>query len=478
MKHKIIYNNFAPLAADNATVSAEDPSTYQCISELLNEEKRDILNFASFEGQGIDLTDSALSFAEDGDNLGFVSSAISGGSRQLSPAVELIIELSGGIYSAPGITFHFWQHYCSDVTVKWLNGFELISERSFYPSELDFFGENAVDGFNKIIIDFNETETAFQFVKLAGIDLGRTVEITKFYGSINVYTEISPDCSDLPASTCEFEARTEDFTPQEAQELYLYTDDELIGKFSVENAEASGQNRYIFDCSNDVMRMDGAPFPALAQGNYTAEQIAAKIKEASNISVDTGEFSESEISGFIESGKKARLALAMLSFALGCFVASNGKSLKLQKPRNRRNKIIGANKIFGEAKYKPSAPLSALSMTTYSGSFDTVKSELKYSNPSKRANSSVGEKEYKKYSLIGNTENRFEEIKEAGFSQNEVTATIILTDEKVGDILSIETPFNGVVTGVIKAMDITLSTAKTAEITLIERGYAANGGEA
>ena len=59
-----------------------------------------------------------------------------------------------------------------------------------------------------------------------------------------------------------------------------------------------------------------------------------------------------------------------------------------------------------------------------------------------------------------------------------MTATIILTDERVGDIISIETPYNGIITGIIKSMDITLSTAITAEITLIERGYAANGGEA
>ena len=478
MNHKIIYNDFAPLAADNATVPADGSSAYQSGGELLNEDKRDTLNYASFEGRGINLADGSMSFAESEDNLGFVSSAISGANRRFSNAVRLVISLSGGVYPAPGITFHFWQNYCTKVSIKWLNNSELLSEKTFYPTSLDFYGENAVNRFNKVIIDFEETETAFQFVKLSGIDLGRTVEITKFFGAIHVYKEISPDCSDLPGSTCEFEARAEGFSPQEAQELYLYTDGELIGKFSVDTVESSGQNRFNFECSNDVMRLDGAPFSALSQGNYTAAQIAAKIKEASNITVDTGDFSETAVSGFIESGKKARLALAMLSFATGCFVASDGKLLKLLKPRNRRNKLIGSNRIFGEAKYKPSAPFSALTMTTYSGNFDTVKSNHKYSNPAKRANSSVGKKEYDKYSLIGNTENRFEEIKESGFYRNEVTATIIPTDERVGDIISIETPYNGIITGIVKSMDITLPTAITAEITLIERGYAANGGEA
>ena len=80
--------------------------------------------------------------------------------------------------------------------------------------------------------------------------------------------------------------------------------------------------------------------------------------------------------------------------------------------------------------------------------------------------------------MISDLNSRLAELKESGFEFNEVNARIELEDEEPGDILSIETPYNGVVTGIIKSMQINIGHKVTAEITLIERGYAANGGKA
>lgn len=477
--NKIIYNDFAPLAEQNATVPAVGSSDCQSSGELLNEEKRDILNFASFEGQGINLTNSELSFAEDGDNLGFVSSAISGGSRQLSPAVELIIELAGGVYSAPGITFHFWQNYCTKVTVKWLNGSELLSEKTFNPIELDFYGENPVDGFNKVIIKFEETETAFQFVKLAGIDLGQTIEITDFYSDIEIFTEISPDCSDVPAATCDFSAEIPNFSPERAQALYVYRDDKLFGKFIVDNVTPSGKDVFTFECSNDIMRLDGSSFPAISQGTYTAESLAQKIKNASNITVDTVSFGSTRLTGFIEADNSSRFAAAMLSFGTGCFLTGYGsKNLRLIKPTNKRHTVITSDRILGYAEYKKNSAYSKIILCSFSDDFNNMTAQIEYSNSSKKANDINGEKIYNQYSMISDLNGRLAELKESGFEFNEVNARIELENENPGDILSIETPYNGVITGIIKSMQINIGNKITAEITLIERGYAANGGEA
>lgn len=477
--NRVVYNDFAPLADQNATVPAVGSSDCQSGGELLNEEKRNILNFASFESRGIDLTDSALSFAENGDNLGFVSSAISGGSRKLSPAVELIIELSGGVYSAPGITFHFWQHYCSDVTVKWLNNSELLSEKTFYPTSLNFYGENAVDGFNKIIIDFAETETAFQFVKLAGIDLGQTIEITDFYSDIEIFTEISPDCSDVPAATCDFTAEIPDFSPERAQALYVYRNDKLYGKFIVDNVTSSGKDIFNFECSDDNTRLDGSLFPELSQGSCTAAELAEKIKSASNITIDTSSFGSMSLTGFIEADKTSRLAAAMLSFGTGCFLTGYGsKSLRLIKPTNKRQAIISSDRILGYAEYKKNSAYSKIIICSFSDSFNNMIAQREYSNAAQKANDINGEKIYNQYSLISDIDGRIAELKESGFEFNEVNARIELEDEKPGDILSVETPYNGVITGIIKSMQINIGHKVTAEITLIERGYAANGGEA
>ncbi len=478
MKHKIIYNDFAALADKNAVIPAEGSSDYQQSTNLLDEDLRNVINYATFEAQGINLLDNTLYFAQDGDNCGFISAAASNSVRAFNPVISLVISLSNGLYSAPGITLHFWQNYCSDFSVAWYgDNVEIARHDVTNCNTLDYYIEKAVENFNKVIITFKKTETAFQFVKLKGIDLGRTREITKFFGAISVFHEISDDCSDLPAATCDFEATlTEDFSPQSEQEMFLYSDGALVGKFTVDNAEQNGANKYVFECSNDALKLE-ADFPAAPQEEYTAAALAKAITDVTNIDLDVSDFGETALTGFFEKGS-ARQACAMLSFALGCFTSSyKRKNLTFCKPRNRRNKIITAKQILGKAKYKTNSPYSALVLKTFNGSFDNVESELKHSNPTKKANSSVGEKIYEKYSLMSNAEQRFEEIKECGFYRNEITATIILKDEQVGDILSIETPHNGIKTGIIKSMDISYSTAVTAEIVIIERGYAANGGE-
>ena len=476
MKHKVIYNDFAALAEEYATVPAGGSSEYQSGGELLNPDNRSPINFASFEGQGINLLDPSLVFAEAGDSIGYVSDAISTGGKAVN--VQLVINLDNGYYSAPGITFYFHQNYCSEVFVEWRKDNSTVDSATAYPNALTFYFERKVEEFNKIILTFKRTATAFQFVKLAGIDLGKTRDITKFFGAISVFNEISPDCSDLPGATCDFEALlTEDFTPQTEQEMLLYSDDELIGKFIVENATPNGNGRYAFECSDEIMRLDSSPFPELSQGSYTLNELKQKIKTASNINIDVADFSNNILTGFVQKDKSSRYAAAMLAFGVGGILINKDKKLTLCKPRNRRNKVIGSNQIIGFATYKQKSPYTAIALQTFSGDFNSVSSEKVSVNPSRKASDSNGAKLYDKYSLMSNADIRFNELLEMGFHWNEIEADIILKDEKIGDILRIETPFNGIKTGIIKSMDISLSTAATAHIVIIERDFAAEGVE-
>ncbi|MBR2867866.1 MAG: hypothetical protein IKB88_02210 [Clostridia bacterium] len=475
-KNKIIYNDFAALAAEKSTVPAESSSDYQDGGNLLDNDYRSPLNYASFEGQGINLLDPSLVLAEEGDNLGFISEEISNGGK--STNVQLVIDLADGYYSAPGITLYFHQNHCSEIFIEWQKDNSPVDSATTYPSSLSFYFEHKVEEFNKVILTFKKTETPFQFVKLAGIDLGRTRDITSFFGAISVFNEVYPDCSDLPGATCDFEALlTEDFTPQSEQEIFLYSDDELFGKFIVENATPNGNGRYFFECSDEIMKLEGSEFPELSQGSYTVSEIAEEIKKASNIEIDVARFGAMSLTGFIEKEKSSRLAATMLSFGAGVYIINEKKKLTLCKPRNRRNKVINSNQIIGFATYKQKSPCAAVDLQTFSGDFKTISSEKISRNPSKKASDSNTTKFYNKYSLISNVDSRFNELLEMGYHWNEIEADIILKDEKVGDILRIETPFNGVKTGIIKSMDCALSTEATAHIVIIERDYAAEGVE-
>lgn len=481
--NKIVINDFAPLADKFATVPAEGSSDYQSAGDLLNGNARELINYASFTGLGIDLLNPELVFAENDDSIGYASSACSDVSRLLTPSVDIVIDLAEGLYSAPGITFHFWQNYCTEVTVKWYRiseTEELISSKIFYPNGLVFYGENAVENFNRVVISFTKTEIPYQFVKLAGIDLGKIREITDIISNIEIFTEINPDCADVPGATCDFIAKITDFRPQDMQELYVYggKNEKLFGKFIVDRAPSIGKNRYSFECSDEIMKTHTPPYPQKEQSTYTVSELNADIKESSNVDINCGAYGNVELTGFVEKDKTARVAAAMISFALGCFLTGFGsKVLRFIKPNNRPYKIISSSQILGRAEYTQVTPYTQIVLNQYKNEFDEPADSRSATYNGRRATDANKLLLFDKYSLISDIDVMFEQLISSGFRRNEITARIIYNDEAPGDICMIETPYDGLKTGIIKSMAISIGHRITATVKMIERDFISSGGE-
>lgn len=484
--NKVVYNNFAASAEKYATVPAEGSSSYQSGGDLLNEEARELINYASFTGKGINLLDGTLEFAENDDNVGYISKASSNSQRVFSPSVDLVIDLGEGVYSAPGITLHFWQNYCTAFSVRWFQNDIQLMWSSFYPSFseeekaqeiLTFYGEQAVENFNKIIISFDRSELPNQFVKLVGIDLGKQSEITDFHSNINMFFEIDPDGADVPGATCEFVAQIETFEPEEMQVLYVYDKNKCFGKFTVREVMPNGKNRYLIKGVDDTMRLDGTDFPAILQGEYTSDEVAEKIMTVSGLTVDTSQIESKSLYGFIESDKTGRYALAMLCFGLGAFATGYGsKKLTLRIPKERRTKLITADRILGKATYRKISPYTSIILKSFEGDFKTVEETRKVTVANKKASLTLNEKKFDKYSLIGDIDERINELAKTAFLRNEISVYIELADEELGDVLRVETPYNGEKIGIIKSMEISLGHKTMAMLTLIEREFEAGGG--
>lgn len=482
--NKIIYNDFAANAEKNVIVPASGSSDYQKCNELLSENDRVILNYASFEKEGIDLLDETLYLAEENDNIGYISSGISDISKSISNT--LVISLSNGYYSAPGITFYFYKDYCDKMAITWLKDdkeeskIEVdVSPKPTTESKiLEFYYENKVESFNKIKIEFKHTYYPNQFIKLAGIDLGVKREITEFHSNIEIFTEIDIDCADVPGSTCDFAAEIKDFKPSQAQSFYVYGKNKLFGKFYVDNIISLGNNRYSFECSDAIMQLEKSTVLALSQGNYSVSSLVKKIHDSSNLSINANGYADSQLTGFIQEDT-CRYAAAMLSFGTGCFLTGFAeKMLTLKKPCNKRNKIISASQILGRAEYCEKSQYSQIVLKCFSENFDTIKSVNTAVNKNKKSTDSAEHKIFDQYSLIINENNRFNELIESGFGRNEITARIELQDESLGDILTVETPYDGLRIGIIKSMHIILGYNKiTSTLTMIERGFSPKGSD-
>ncbi len=467
--NKIVYHNFAPKAAENAVFSSESDSFEYTVSLI---EESEPVNFASFENIGIDLLDDSLCFAEDTDNVGFVSSQVSSNIQSMQNGGVRLIFTFDKLYSGPGITLHFHKHYCSKVNIEFYRDTECIFSGNFNPDSLDYYCDAPSERYNKVILTFIETEISYQFVKLKSIDFGKIQEINDFFGAISIFEEIKLDCSDLPCDNCDFEAIVpSDITPQVGQHFFVYHGSDCFGKFTTDRLTEDINRRFMFEASDDKIVLGNSPFPFLSRGTYSVDYILGLIYENSDISVDSGGFGLTEVTGFIKSDSNSRYAAAMLSMGSGLFISSarNGK-LRLFKARDRSGYTISADRILGRAEYIKKAPYTSINLYEHVGSDFDNDSATVYTaeNESITANIAVNELNLDKYSLFSDPSARLEEIKALGFERNEIRAEIILKDEQIGDILSIETP-HGVKTGIIESLDISLQGSEvTANAVIIE----------
>lgn len=452
--NKVVYNNFAPRASENASVT-DSTNAFQHTEKFSDE--RTPVNFASFESLGINLLDHSLCFATDNDFSGFISSKLSGNDKTFPDGgIKLVISLSGGLFSGPGITLHFYRHICPDISVAFYNNeVELFSDE-FHPDNFDYFCDAYVDKYNKIIITFISAEIPHQFVKLSGIDFGNTFEITEFFGAINIFEELEPDCTDLPYDTCDFEGMVPDgIIPQVGQSFYVYAKSKPFGKFTIERLTEVVDNRYIFESHDDKATLGNNPFPALARGTRTVDSLLDLIFENSDISVDSGDFGSVQLTGFI-GAKNCRYTAAMMSMGGGFYISSARRTkLQLFKARNRKNTVIPADRILGKAEYIKKAPYTSIVLYAHGASKFDNETAVKHTavDTEKMANVASNELTLDIYSLFSDPKTRLDETAAIGFERNEIEAEIILDDEEIGDILSIETA-QGLKTGILKSLDI------------------------
>ena len=145
----------------------------------------------------------------------------------------------------------------------------------------------------------------------------------------------------------------------------------------------------------------------------------------------------------------------------------DGKKLKLVGFRDNGT-IISGNRIFDLATYEQGDRYTAISLSAFSGSFNSTPTVLTAENPNIKSNDSTNVLTYDKFSLVSNASERFAELCAFGYSRNKVKAKIIVNDERIGDIVKIETPYNGLVRGVITLMDINIFGRAVADVEITE----------
>ncbi len=464
--NKIIYNDFMPNAEQECRAPATGSEEYMQAGKLLSEDDETATSFATLEGRGIELNDYSLVLADEASECCFISSRVSNAQGVFTNPVCLCVSVKDGYGFSNGITFDFHKNYCSELSITAYNGETQVATGVFEPTGLRFYCNLQIEKFTKLCISFQKTQTPYQLVKLERIFLGKQNEITEFFGEIEIFNEIAVDCDDLPGGTCDFQAVFGDTRPLEGQRLLVEHNGEIFGAFSVESVSEVQDGIYLIEAIDDVFMLENIGMGSSVNGTITVSELIERL-EKSGIKIESAIDGATELSGTVTNDGKTtmRELAAMVSFATGRhLLAAREKRLKMTKPREL-NRLIGADSILGRPKYTTKIPYTKIIVQSGDTAVELVNSD-------RRSGQADNELVFDKFKLSAGIAETAAEIAARGWQRNEISATIILQNERVGDVVGIQ--IDGEVKhGIIRSMAIRLrrkSAVADIEITELAEG--------
>ena len=151
----IEYQDISLTAKNDLTVSCSDKQNFSNL-DLLKQTNVEYKKFATLEKDFWILDGTFKNFPDnpENENFGLWSNSMSDENGNFETPIE--IELTFSSYeSAVGLTFNFstlTEDYAKNINMKWYQDDTLLSEKDFELNSAEFFCENSVSNFNKIII--------------------------------------------------------------------------------------------------------------------------------------------------------------------------------------------------------------------------------------------------------------------------------------------------------------------------------------
>ena len=271
------------------------------------------------------LDGSASAFPDDESNdyIGLWSNTLSDKNGDfVSP---LVLTMSAdGYYSSQGITLYFGDNHASAVNIKWYRGDELLSDVDFLPDASEYFCENKIDSYDKIVVTFISSVFPCQRIKLQGIMHGR---VRIFSGRELTDTAVIQECSPISA---ELAINTLDFTLigdedinylfQRKQSLELYNNTDLLGVFFVSEYNRISERFYDVSAEDYIGLLDAVEFTGGIYVDRNAYELLTVIFDGANIPFTIDEALKSKtVTGWLPICS-CREAVRQICFAVGAAV--------------------------------------------------------------------------------------------------------------------------------------------------------------
>ena len=166
------YNLYDTTALEDGIPESTSNAVFADIDLL--KENPDAGVYATLEHNFFVLDGSREEFPDTPDNLAYFSAGQSGDTGEFSQGQSVTVQFTEN-HTSIGITLHFLEEYPLELNIEWYDlGGAKIAEATYYPDSLDYFCENQVEEYGKIVITFAETLPRHN-VKLQYIEYGTMI---------------------------------------------------------------------------------------------------------------------------------------------------------------------------------------------------------------------------------------------------------------------------------------------------------------
>lgn len=470
---EILYKDISPGAAEDAELSASGQASFSDPSLLVDGVTTEPISTLELNGWGLNGTFEPM----ETQQVGVWSAAVSGADCTFPeddvPSITVVFDEQ---YSMTGLTLVFdesTQEYCSKIRVIWYQDSTVLSDKEFEPTTVTYFAKQRVEAYNKIEIRLLRTSLPKHYAKISKIMFGvfRTFGMAEIR-SAQITNEMDGITEQLPVSKFKWtldSLENVDFMFQLKQPVEVRNDNRLIGVYYIDSSSRSARTMYSIDCYDALGVLDESTFAGGVYADKSASALLGEIIDG-DFELDV-QADDVNLTGIIEPCTK-RAAMQQVLFAWMVCASTDGTNKIRVFELGTTAKTIGKDKTFAGASVKTDSIVTSVSVTAHSyaqaADGDIEIGGVKYADKQQVftvTNPNVTLTDKKKTVEVTNAtlvspaigHDVAQRVYDYYMQRNTNKSDFVWTGERLGDLLTQPTPWDGQTTGRLLKMSIKLS---------------------
>lgn len=436
--------------------------------------------------------------ARNNHSIAFWSNELSGDDCVFSNVPTITLEFTEQ-YTTTGLTIQFAVNsvdFCRKLAVYWYQDGEVKEQGEYTPETPNFVLNKTVEAFDKIVLEFLETNLPRKRCKVEGIIIGVVRDFTTTeLKAVKAIHEIDLISNTVPINVLDANVHSTDevdYIFQKKQPVEMFESGNLVGVYYIDKGERTGRLDISFSCKDaigllDLVTYSGGLWLTDTPLTTVLNDVFGGLYE---FDIDPA-YKNATLRGFIEPNKKQREALQHIAFALGAIVDTTGThKIKIFPPLPFSGiEEISSKKTYTGGKVTTSDTVTGVEVTAFdivderpgdndeSVEFNEV--EYKYttqvftaSNPNTVTSDPENVKVFDKCYLVNssNGQQLANNIMAHYQKRNKYTFKHILEGQQVAGGYSATLPWDDIVKGHITKMTVTTSNITVSDTEMIIDG--------